>query len=118
MPLEWQKARMERVADNVQFQAFAKEACGIDEPEGSMVLDDETYSIFWRHPKPMFTAYLYGWYAQGTDYRKTFLLQKPSGLATNCNSAPPELLPYLKQTKTYGPTNTNILLPVDEHTET
>lgn len=99
MPLDWQKARMERVADNAQFQAFAKEACGINGSEGSMVLDDETYPIFWRHPKPMFTAYLYGWYAQGTDYRKTLLLQKPSGLATNCNSAPPELLPYLKQTK-------------------
>lgn len=99
MPLEWQKARMERVADNAQFQAFAKEACGINEVDGSMVLDDETYPIFWRHPKPMFTAYLYGWYAQGTDYRKTLLLQKPSGLATNCNSAPPDLLPYLKRTK-------------------
>jgi len=99
IPLDWQKTRMDRVADNAQFQAFAKEACGINESEGSMVLDDETYPIFWRHPKPMFTAYLYGWYAQGTDYRNTLLLQKPSGLATNCNSAPPELLPYLKQTK-------------------
>jgi hypothetical protein len=99
LPLEWQKARIERQENNEQFRLFAKQACGIDDEHGSLVLDDETYPIFWRHPKPMFTAFLYGWYAQGTDYKKTFLLQKPTGLATACNSAPPELLPYLKQTK-------------------
>lgn len=99
LPFEWQKARLERVMDNERFKEFAKEACGIIESKGSMVLDDETYPIFWRHPKPIFTAYLYGWYAQGTDYRKTLMLQKPRGLATNCNSAPPELSPYLKKTK-------------------
>ena len=99
LPLEWQKTRIERQEDNAKFLVFAKQACGINDERSSLVLDDETYPIFWRHPKPMFTAYLYGWYAQGTDYKKTFLLQKPGGLATNCNSVPLELLPYVKQMK-------------------
>lgn len=101
LPLDWQKERIERQEENAQFRIFAQQACGIHDEGGSLVLDDETYPIFWRHPKPMFTAFLYGWYAQGTDYKKTFLFQKPSGLATNCNSAPPELLPFLKQSSRY-----------------
>ena len=101
LPLEWKKERIVRQEKNEQFRIFAKQACGIEDEGGSLVLDDETYPIFWRHPKPMFTAFLYGWYAQGTDYKKTFILQKPTGLATNCNSAPPELLPFLKQNNRY-----------------
>jgi len=103
-PLGWQEARQKIVADNIEFKRFAKEACEIDDQVGleeNLILDDETYPIFWRHAKPMLTAYVYGWWSQGTDYKKIFAIYEPKGLATKCNSAPPALIPYLKQTKDF-----------------
>ena len=103
-PLSWQAARQKVLLDNLEFKQFAKEACGIEEftsLEDNLVLDDETYPMFWRHTRPMLTAYVFGWWSQGTDYKTTFAMYEPKGLATKCNSAPAELMPYLKQTKDF-----------------
>ena len=80
-----------------QLQVFAKEICNIDLADTALVLDDDTYPSFWQNPSPLLTAYVYGWWSQGTDYRHTFATQKPGGLVTKCESAPPELLKVLSQ---------------------
>jgi hypothetical protein len=93
----WRATREEKITQQYQLQVFAKQACNISPTDKSLVLDDDTYPSFWQNPSPMLTAYVYGWWSQGTDYRRTFATQKPEGLVTKCESAPPELLKVLSQ---------------------
>ena len=91
----WRATRGEKITQQLQLQVFAKEACNIDSTTSRLVLDDDTYPSFWQNPSPLLTAYVYGWWSQGTDYRRTFASQNPQGLVTKCESAPPELLKVL-----------------------
>jgi len=91
----WRATRGEKITQQLQLQAFAKEACNIDSITSRLVLDDDTYPSFWQNSSPLLTAYVYGWWSQGTDYRRTFVRQNPEGLVTKCESAPPELLQTL-----------------------
>lgn len=93
----WRTTRGEKMAQQLQLQVFAKEACNIDSTTTRLVLDDDTYPSFWQNPSPLLSYYVYGWWSQGTDYRRTFASQKPQGLVTKCESAPPELLKTLSQ---------------------
>jgi hypothetical protein len=93
--LAWQVGRGEKARQQLQLQVFAKEACNIDSTAISLVLDDDSYPSFWQNRSPLLTAYVYGWWSQGTDYRRTFTSQNPEGLVTKCESAPPELLKVL-----------------------
>ena len=91
----WRATRGEKITQQLQLQVFAKEVCNIDSTASRLVLDDDTYPSFWQNPSPLLTAYIYGWWSQGTDYRRTFASQNPQGLVTKCESAPPELLKVL-----------------------
>lgn len=93
----WRDTRGEKITQQLQLQTFAKEVCNIDSTTSGLILDDDTYSSFWKNPSPLLTAYVYGWWSQSTDYRRTFVTQKPEGLVTKCESAPPELLKVLAQ---------------------
>jgi hypothetical protein len=91
----WQTNREEKITQQLQLQFFAKEFCNIGPEANRLVLDDDTYPSFWQNRSPLLTAYVYGWWSQGTDYRRTFASQNPEGLVTKCESAPSELLQTL-----------------------
>lgn len=93
----WRATRGEKITQQLQLQVFAKEACNIDSTTSRLVLDDDTYPSFWKSPAPLLTAYVYGWWSQGTDYHQTFASQNPQGLVTKCESAPNELLKILSK---------------------
>lgn len=93
----WRATRGEKITQQIQLQVFAKEVCDIDSTASRLVLDDDTYPSFWKNPSPLLTAYVYGWWSQGTDYRHTFGTQNPQGLVTKCESAPPDLLKILSR---------------------
>jgi hypothetical protein len=93
----WRASRLEKIALQSKLLSFAKEVCDINPIATKLVLDDDTYPSFWSSPSPLLTAYVYGWWSQGTDYRRTLALQSPEGLVTKCESAPPVLLKVLSQ---------------------
>jgi hypothetical protein len=97
----WRNSRAEKIILQSQLKQFAKEACNISDISQGLVLDDDTYPSFWQNSKPMLTAYVYGWWSQGTNYQQTLANQIPQGLVTKCESAPPELLKVLTRQGEY-----------------
>ena len=93
----WRAAAIAPSINHDLVADFAKDQCGIGDQARKLILDSSTYTTFWHHPLPVFSGYLFGWYATGTDYKSTIAGLNPEGLVAMCDGLPAGLLSLSKK---------------------
>lgn len=76
----------------IQFQKritkFAEKKCKIDSRSSRLILDDITYTAYWRNQNPMLGGYIFGWWGQGLDVKDVLRQRQPEGLIMQCSLIP------------------------------
>ena len=95
----WQKDQIGYVNETVGLKNFAKSKCNIHNDTKDLMLDDNTYPIFWQNPRPMIASYIFGWWATGTNYHETLTKRKPGGAVMLCGGLPKD---FMERTEKQG----------------
>lgn len=74
-----------------KIKLFAKNKCNITEESYPLILDDQTYSIYWSRSYPLHVSYVFGWWSTGTKPSETIARRNPAGLIINSYSLSPEI---------------------------
>jgi len=89
---EWKNSN-NAIKNNSSYEVkdFARSNCGISDGTQSLIMSDGLYPLYWNHPRPIFTAFLFGWWATGSDYHQTLKKYKLDGMIAVCSELPQDL---------------------------
>jgi hypothetical protein len=71
-----------------KVRKFAEKKCDINPNSSGLILDDMTYTVFWKNLHPMLGGYIFGWWGQGLDVKDTLRKRDPDGLIMQCSLIP------------------------------
>lgn len=78
-------ARDETIQAQNQIRIFAEQKCNINSKSSNLILDDMTYTVFWKNSHPMLGGYIFGWWGQGVDAKETLRKRGSDGLIMQCS---------------------------------